>query len=128
MAHTHYLSFLVDNYYLSFWLIPTNHSLLGWSQCQPTSAPPQNTPKPTSTTAPGNAWPTNRTRRTWPGAPVPTSTKGQTSTTKPATPSATGPSQLFDQCGGLTWAGSTRCVEGLRCVKIDDYYSQCQKP
>ncbi|KAH8152685.1 uncharacterized protein LAJ45_03526 [Morchella importuna] len=29
------------------------------------------------------------------------------------------------QCGGLTWTGSTTCVSGYTCSKINDYYYQC---
>lgn len=94
---------------------------VGYSQCQPaaapqksSTAPPQNTPKPSSTDVPGN-WPSTRTRRTFPGSsnPAPTqvqsSTGRQTTTSKPPppAPAPTGPVQLYDQCGGLTWTVST---------------------
>lgn len=34
-------------------------------------------------------------------------------------------SAAWAQCGGLTWTGSTTCVSGYYCSKINDYYSQC---
>ncbi|KAI9712122.1 MAG: hypothetical protein M1820_001831 [Bogoriella megaspora] len=30
------------------------------------------------------------------------------------------------QCGGIGFSGSTACVSGSACVKLNDYYSQCQ--
>ena len=35
--------------------------------------------------------------------------------------------KLNDQCGGRTWNGSYTCQEGLKCVKVDSYYSQCRR-
>ncbi|KAF1934664.1 hypothetical protein EJ02DRAFT_429135 [Clathrospora elynae] len=32
----------------------------------------------------------------------------------------------WQQCGGMNWAGETACNSGAGCVKINDYYSQCQ--
>ncbi|KAI0768766.1 putative acetylxylan esterase A [Trametes elegans] len=32
----------------------------------------------------------------------------------------------WGQCGGIGWAGATTCVSGTACVKLNDYYSQCQ--
>ncbi|KAI5858929.1 endo-1,4-beta-xylanase C precursor [Tricharina praecox] len=32
----------------------------------------------------------------------------------------------WNQCGGLQYTGSTICVSGSGCVKLNDYYSQCQ--
>ncbi|KAH8145212.1 uncharacterized protein LAJ45_10773 [Morchella importuna] len=32
----------------------------------------------------------------------------------------------WGQCGGATYTGSTTCVSGSTCVKLNDYYSQCQ--
>ncbi|KAI0780028.1 hypothetical protein C8Q74DRAFT_734696 [Fomes fomentarius] len=31
----------------------------------------------------------------------------------------------WGQCGGVGWSGSTACVSGSVCNKINDYYSQC---
>ncbi|PVF96644.1 putative cellulase precursor [Serendipita vermifera] len=33
----------------------------------------------------------------------------------------------WGQCGGINYTGSTSCDSGLTCVKINDWYSQCQK-
>ncbi|KAI0373431.1 alpha/beta-hydrolase [Pilatotrama ljubarskyi] len=32
----------------------------------------------------------------------------------------------WGQCGGIGWTGATTCVSGTACVKLNDYYSQCQ--
>ena len=32
---------------------------------------------------------------------------------------------LFDQCGGIGYAGSTLCPAGSTCVKNSDWWSQC---
>ncbi|KAI0750027.1 endoglucanase [Daedaleopsis nitida] len=32
----------------------------------------------------------------------------------------------WGQCGGSGWTGDTVCVSGSACVKVNDYYSQCQ--
>ncbi|KAH7380277.1 glycosyl hydrolase family 10-domain-containing protein [Phaeosphaeria sp. MPI-PUGE-AT-0046c] len=36
-----------------------------------------------------------------------------------------GQSPVFGQCGGTGWSGSTTCVSGATCSKINDFYSQC---
>ncbi|KAJ1309959.1 hypothetical protein OPQ81_006718 [Rhizoctonia solani] len=33
---------------------------------------------------------------------------------------------VWGQCGGIGWSGSTVCDSGTTCVKLNDYYSQCQ--
>ncbi|KAG2022341.1 lipolytic enzyme [Coprinopsis cinerea AmutBmut pab1-1] len=33
---------------------------------------------------------------------------------------------LYGQCGGNGWTGATTCVSGATCVKLNDWYSQCQ--
>ncbi|PVF96643.1 putative cellulase precursor [Serendipita vermifera] len=33
----------------------------------------------------------------------------------------------WGQCGGINYTGSTTCDSGLTCVKINDWYYQCQK-
>ena len=30
------------------------------------------------------------------------------------------------QCGGQNWSGTPCCTSGNKCVKINDFYSQCQ--
>ncbi|EFQ91919.1 hypothetical protein PTT_11115 [Pyrenophora teres f. teres 0-1] len=32
----------------------------------------------------------------------------------------------WQQCGGMSWSGDTVCGSNAGCVKINDYYSQCQ--
>ncbi|KAI0762813.1 beta-glucosidase [Fomes fomentarius] len=32
---------------------------------------------------------------------------------------------VYQQCGGIGWTGSTACVSGAACTKINDYYFQC---
>jgi hypothetical protein len=34
--------------------------------------------------------------------------------------------QPYQQCGGIGWSGPTVCVSGYTCVKVNDYFSQCQ--
>ncbi|KAK3290199.1 endo-xylanase [Chaetomium fimeti] len=34
-------------------------------------------------------------------------------------------SALWGQCGGQGWSGSTSCVSGTKCEKVNDWYSQC---
>ncbi|KAF8645744.1 hypothetical protein AX16_007611 [Volvariella volvacea WC 439] len=34
--------------------------------------------------------------------------------------------QELGQCGGQGWDGPTTCEPGLTCVKLNDWYSQCQ--
>ncbi|KAF2689217.1 carbohydrate-binding module family 1 protein [Lentithecium fluviatile CBS 122367] len=34
--------------------------------------------------------------------------------------------QDWQQCGGINYSGDTQCATGSGCVKINDYYSQCQ--
>jgi hypothetical protein len=33
---------------------------------------------------------------------------------------------VWGQCGGQGWSGSTTCASGTTCVKVNDYYYQCQ--
>jgi cellulose 1,4-beta-cellobiosidase len=35
------------------------------------------------------------------------------------------PVAKYGQCGGANWTGSTTCVSGSTCTKVNDYYSQC---
>ncbi|KAF2658453.1 carbohydrate-binding module family 1 protein [Lophiostoma macrostomum CBS 122681] len=32
----------------------------------------------------------------------------------------------WQQCGGSSWTGETACASGSGCVKVNEYYSQCQ--
>ncbi|KAH6880305.1 acetyl xylan esterase [Coprinopsis sp. MPI-PUGE-AT-0042] len=34
---------------------------------------------------------------------------------------------IWGQCGGIGYGGSTTCDSGLSCVKLNDWYSQCQQ-
>ncbi|CAF1319450.1 unnamed protein product [Didymodactylos carnosus] len=34
-------------------------------------------------------------------------------------------SALYDQCGGKDWKGSKECCSNAKCVKQNEYYSQC---
>ncbi|KAG9051771.1 Manganese dependent endoglucanase Eg5A [Serendipita sp. 407] len=36
-----------------------------------------------------------------------------------------GQSPLWGQCGGINWTGSTTCVSGSTCTKLNDWYYQC---
>ena len=56
-----------------------------------------------------------------------TTTAGTTtSSTAPATTVAASCAKAWQQCGGRNHAGPTCCVEGLRCVVDNEWYSQCQ--
>lgn len=33
--------------------------------------------------------------------------------------------QVYQQCGGIGWTGSSACISGSACVVLNDYYSQC---
>ncbi|KAM0269187.1 hypothetical protein ACHAPA_004455 [Fusarium lateritium] len=33
---------------------------------------------------------------------------------------------VWSQCGGTNWSGTPCCTSGNKCVKVNDYYSQCQ--
>ncbi|KAI5858942.1 glycosyl hydrolase family 61-domain-containing protein [Tricharina praecox] len=64
-----------------------------------------------------------------PGAPVQTQTQGSPGATPAPTGAAPGagdPVAKWGQCGGNGWTGSTACVAGISCAKVNDYYSQCQ--
>jgi hypothetical protein len=115
-----------------------------YSQCQPiggsvTSKPPTQTPTPTPTPSNPWSWSFTRPHRTWPGgqpgrpssSPVvvpsqPGRTTVRPSSTAPPTPVPT-VAQLWEQCGGQYWQGPKVCVQGLKCVVVDQFYSQCQK-
>ncbi|KAK6497930.1 hypothetical protein TWF481_012324 [Arthrobotrys musiformis] len=61
-------------------------------------------------------------------------TTARTTTTSTTTPGVTCPAggcgstcsiSQWGQCGGVGWTGCTNCGS-FRCVKLNDYYSQCQ--
>ncbi|RSL90324.1 hypothetical protein CEP51_000781 [Fusarium floridanum] len=62
-----------------------------------------------------------------------TTTKAAVKTTAAVKPTATSASSgssgvtisAYGQCGGNNWTGSTACASGLKCIKHNDYYSQC---
>lgn len=72
-------------------------------------------------------------------SPAPIASYGATSTMSMSTPMTPAPyelsinmaqndngcSEMWLQCGGLLWEGSTCCPEGSKCVLRSDYYSQC---
>lgn len=41
-------------------------------------------------------------------------------------PAVMGQVQVWGQCGGIGYSGSTTCASGSACNKVNDYYSQCQ--
>jgi cellulose 1,4-beta-cellobiosidase len=54
---------------------------------------------------------------------------GGSSTTSSSAGGPTGGSGTaghWEQCGGQGWSGPTTCASPYTCVKINDYYSQCQ--
>ncbi|TDZ38052.1 putative acetylxylan esterase A [Colletotrichum spinosum] len=60
------------------------------------------------------------------------STTLRTSTTSASSPATTtaaggsGTSPQWGQCGGINWTGPTSCASPFKCVKVNDWYSQCQ--
>ncbi|TFL03221.1 carbohydrate-binding module family 1 protein [Pterulicium gracile] len=60
-----------------------------------------------------------------PTQPEPTS---QEPTQEPTpTSTATGPAQTqWGQCGGIGYTGPVACAGSFKCVKLNDFYSQCQ--
>jgi cellobiose dehydrogenase (acceptor) len=44
--------------------------------------------------------------------------------TSPAAPAPTA-AGAYERCGGTGFTGATTCVDGYKCVKQNDYYSQC---
>ncbi|KAJ6452474.1 glycoside hydrolase superfamily [Mycena sanguinolenta] len=56
-------------------------------------------------------------------------TTGPTTTTTTTTSSSSGPtgcvSAIYDQCGGMGWAGCTACASGTTCQDLNAYYFQC---
>ncbi|KAJ3506504.1 hypothetical protein NLJ89_g6828 [Agrocybe chaxingu] len=43
-----------------------------------------------------------------------------------AVPTLAQQQQVWGQCGGNGWTGPTSCVSGTTCVKLNDWYFQCQ--
>jgi peptidoglycan/xylan/chitin deacetylase (PgdA/CDA1 family) len=60
---------------------------------------------------------------TQPQTTKPQTTKPSNPTTAPA--SSGNGQKRWGQCGGNGWSGATTCAEGS-CVKLNDWYSQCQ--
>jgi len=59
--------------------------------------------------------------------PITTANPGPITTPAPTPTPAPGctPTQQWGQCGGIGFSGCTSCASGT-CVKLNDYYSQCQ--
>src|SRR5690606_31022046 len=73
-------------------------------------------PAPTTTSA--------STRPTTTVLPPTTTVVPPTTTSAAPTPTAT--AGVWQQCGGINHTGPTVCGSGLKCVKLNDYYFQCQ--
>ncbi|KAF9457389.1 glycosyl hydrolase family 61-domain-containing protein [Collybia nuda] len=56
--------------------------------------------------------------------PVTTTTTSAPTTTTTTSPGGTVPQ--WGQCGGIGYTGPTTCVSPFKCIKTNDYYSQCQ--
>ncbi|KAF2263586.1 hypothetical protein CC78DRAFT_533861 [Lojkania enalia] len=65
-----------------------------------------------------------------PSQPTPTGSTPKPSTTLATVvqppPSGGTAVPKWQQCGGNGYSGSTTCESGSKCVKLNDYYSQCQ--
>ncbi|KAF1852204.1 carbohydrate-binding module family 1 protein [Cucurbitaria berberidis CBS 394.84] len=58
--------------------------------------------------------------------PRPTYVGGAVTSEGAATPTGgSGAVKLYYQCGGNNWKGATTCVTGAKCVKQNEFYSQC---
>ncbi|KAF4998677.1 hypothetical protein FGRMN_3003 [Fusarium graminum] len=55
------------------------------------------------------------------------SSSESSSSATPSGDSSSGSSsvQMYGQCGGTNFTGSTKCVSGATCKKMNEYYSQC---
>ncbi|KAF1839685.1 hypothetical protein BDW02DRAFT_563739 [Decorospora gaudefroyi] len=94
------------------------------------AAAPAPAPAVPTTTAKPVARPTTTTTKP---APRPTTTKpaaAPAKTTlatvaKPAPTAGGAVAQKYAQCGGIGFKGPTKCASGSKCVKQNDWYSQC---
>ncbi|KDQ12663.1 carbohydrate-binding module family 1 protein [Botryobasidium botryosum FD-172 SS1] len=69
---------------------------------------------------------TSTTSRITTTSTTPTTTRITTTSTTTRTTTAPTPTQTqWGQCAGIGWTGPTVCPTGWRCVKQNDYYSQC---
>lgn len=88
--------------------------------------------------APAPAAPTKVAAPTTSKAAAPTTTKAAAPTkvaappkttmatvTKPAPTAGGALAQKYAQCGGQGYKGATSCASGCKCVKQNDWYSQC---
>jgi len=53
------------------------------------------------------------------------SSSSSSSTTSSPTTTPTGVAGAYQQCGGSGFTGPTTCVTGYKCVRSNDFYSQC---
>ncbi|KAK1149729.1 hypothetical protein N8T08_005283 [Aspergillus melleus] len=60
-----------------------------------------------------------------PGTSTTTTTTRATTTTTSSGGTQTGVAQRYEQCGGSSWSGPTKCVSPYTCTKVNDWYSQC---
>ncbi|KAK2606576.1 hypothetical protein N8I77_005316 [Diaporthe amygdali] len=59
-----------------------------------------------------------------PGTPSTSTASASATTTAPSGGSGTAPQ--WAQCGGNGWTGATACASPYTCVKVNDWYFQCQ--
>lgn len=92
--------------------------------CNPIQNGPNPATMPASCSAPGGSQPTPTVTSTSTVVnPTPTTTTAVTPTpTSPQGPTV----PKYGQCGGIGYSGLTTCAAGSTCVKLNDYYSQCQ--
>lgn len=99
----------------------------GWA----TGSSSSNSASPVSSTKP-SATAKAATTKAAAAKPTTTTKAAAVKTTAAVKPSATSASSgsgaavsAYGQCGGNAWTGSTKCASGLKCIKHNDYYSQC---
>ncbi|KAI4606814.1 hypothetical protein J4E80_009893 [Alternaria sp. BMP 0032] len=86
------------------------------------SAPPAESEAPVASASPSPSSPAESATPSAPAESAPTTTPAPTEPAKPAQPSTAG---AYERCGGQGFIGPTTCASGWKCVKQNDYYSQC---
>jgi cytoskeletal protein RodZ len=120
--------------YRNWWYYLSQKNNWSSSKSSTNAAPASSELKPTTNTAA----PTTKTTTPKPSttstkaiAANPASSKKATATKAPVTQVASAENAssaevaAWGQCGGNNWTGATKCASGAKCIKQNDYYSQC---
>ncbi|KAK7948639.1 glycosyl hydrolase family 61-domain-containing protein [Apiospora aurea] len=120
-----YNGFKADSYKAPGGDVATCGAGSGGSNPQPA---PTSSARPTSSAAPQTTLTSSaapKTTLTSSAAPQTTLTTKTSSSAASAPTSSPGGVALYGQCGGIGYTGETNCASGAKCVKQNDYYSQC---